>query len=97
MKSKKRPKRSRGRDGNSDTLSSLNISGTGSSTERETTLRFYLPKDLAVKAWNMAALEKLSFNDYCIKLLLEDEDRLREEEGKILNFPGSRRTRRRRG
>ncbi len=87
MKSKKRPKRSRAGDGNSDTLSSLNISGTGSSTERETTLRFYLPKDLAVKAWNMAALEKLSFNAYVLKLLVEDAARLREEEAKVLKFP----------
>ena len=48
--------------------------------EAETTLRFYLPKDLAVKAWNMAAEEGLSFNDYVLKLLLEDVDRLAEDD-----------------
>jgi hypothetical protein len=55
--------------------------------EKETTIRFSLPKDLAVAAWNMAAEDGLSFNDYCIKLLLEDADRLQEEEAKIIKFP----------
>jgi hypothetical protein len=75
MKSeKKRPKRSRG------TLSSAE-------GEAETTFTFWMPKDLAVAAWNMAAEESLSFNDYCIKLLLEDEDRLqKEEKAKIVKF-----------
>ena len=29
--------------------------------EAETTLRFYLPKDLAVKAWNTAAERRTQF------------------------------------
>jgi hypothetical protein len=80
MKSKKRPLRSKS-------------PRTGSSADRETTLRFYLPKDLAVKAWNMAATEGLSFNAYCIKLLVKADARLREEKAKILTFPKQRRRR----
>ena len=78
MKSKKRPKRSKA----AVTLE-----------DKQTTVSFWLPEDLAVKAWNMAAEEKLSFNDYCIKLLVEDAARLREEEAKILKFPKPRRRR----
>jgi hypothetical protein len=36
----------------------------------------------------MAAEDGLSFNDYCIKLILKDEDRLQKErEVKIIKFP----------
>lgn len=57
-------------------------------SEAETTVSFWLPKDLAVKAWNMAALEKLSFNAYVLKLLLEDVDQLKKErKAKIVKFP----------
>ena len=63
-------------------------------SEAETTISFWLPKDLAVKAWNKAAEEGLSFNAYVLKLLLEDADRLAEEDrlkkerkSKIVKFP----------
>jgi hypothetical protein len=59
----------------------------------ETTVTFWLPKSLAQKAWNLAAQEKISFDDYLIKLLLEDEDVLcrlsKEGEAKIIKFPRS--------
>lgn len=63
-------------------------------SEAETTISFWMPKDLAVKAWNMAATEGLSFNAYVLKLLREDADELRrlqkERKSKVVKFPGAR-------
>jgi hypothetical protein len=53
----------------------------------ETTLSLLLPKQLAVAAWNEAAADSLTFEQYVIKLLLEDNDRLQEEKAKIITFP----------
>lgn len=61
----------------------------------ETMLRFRLKKDLAVAAWNMAAVDSLTFDAYVIKLILEDAELLRKlpgkERAKIIKFPRGRR------
>lgn len=72
MKSKKRPKRSK-------TAVTLE--------DKETTVRLWLSQDMARKGWRRAADLGLSFNDYCLKLLAEDADRLEEEKAKVLKFP----------
>jgi hypothetical protein len=69
-------------------------------SEAETTISFWLPKDLAVKAWNMAAIEGISFNAYVLRLLLKDAKQLadaarlkKERKDKVLKFPKQQRRR----
>ena len=52
---------------------------------------FWIPHEMAVKAWRRAAAQKLTFDDYVLKLIREDTDELRrlqkEQKAKIGKFP----------
>ena len=62
--------------------------------EKLETISFYLPENLAREAWKRAAAERMSLDDFLIKLILGDADELhrlqKKRKSKIIQFPTTR-------